>query len=261
MLIFFLAALSALLYSLSVFLEAASAIARPAGAISGKNSMGYTTTVLINTFKRVFMVLYPPVIGIIAAIGGADAVVYTVYICLLSSLIPMYLATKYRELMLLGLVQFVMVFSRGRGFIVAASTWVKKRKYLRNTATLMIEGYRKGNPRRHILQDVDTKILLLTSWVLAFYSIAVFSINIAGAYFPQYGAVIYQLVGIVNAVGTLVWAFILDPMLSRRFDSLKDVLGVRDSVLLANWAANAIMAPLFIILIDQAFKIALQFWH
>lgn len=252
-----LAAVSALLYSISVFLEAASAIARPAGAISGKNSMGYTTTVLINTFKRVFMVLYPPVIGIIAAFGGADAVIYTVYFCFLSSLIPMYLASKYRESILLGLVQFVLVFSRDRGFIVAASTWVKKRRYLRNAATLMIEDYRKGNPRRHILEQVDTKILLLASWVLAFYSIAVFSINIAGAYFPHYGAIIYQLVGVVNAAGTLVWAFILDPMLSRRFDSLSDVLGVRDSVLLANWVANALMAPLFIFLLDQGIGIVL----
>lgn len=249
-----LAIVSALLYSFSVFLEAASAIARPAGAISGKNSMGYTTTVLINTFKRVFMVLYPPIIGVIAALGGAEAVINTVYFCFFASLVPMYLASKYRESIMLGLVQFVIVFSRGRGFIFAASPWFRKRNYLRVAAVVMIEDYRKTNPRRRILEQIDAKILLLASWVLAFYSIAVFSINIAGAYFPHYGAVIYQLVGMVNAVGTLVWAFVLDPILSRRFDSLNDVLGVRDAVLLANWVANALMAPFFILLIDQGMR-------
>lgn len=255
--ILFLTVVSALLYSLSVFLEAASAIGRPAGSVSGRNSMGYTTTVLINTFKRVFMVLYPPVIGVIAALGGADAVVYTVYLCFLSSLIPMYLASRFRESILLGLVQFIIVFSRGRSFIVAASTWVRKRRYLRTAATLMIEDYRKSNPRRRMLEQVDTKILWLASWVLSFYSIAIFAINIAGAYFPHYGAIIYQLVGIVNALGTLVWAFILDPMLSRRFDSVSDVLGVRDSVLLANWVSNSLMAPFFIFILDQGIRVLL----
>lgn len=256
-----LSVVAAILYAFSVFLEAVSAIARPAGAISGRNSMGYTTTVLINTCKRVFMVLYPPIIGVVAALGGADAVVYTIYLCFLSSLIPVYLASKYREELLLSLVQFVIVFSRGRGLIAAVSTCTRERKYLRSVANLMIEGYRKDNPRRSILERVDTKILLLASWVLAFYSIAVFSINIAGAYLPFYGAVIYQLVGVVNAIGTLVWAFILDPMLSRRFDSLSDVLGVRDSVLLANGVANLLMAPFLIFILDQGIRTVIYYGH
>lgn len=101
--------------------------------------------------------------------------------------------------------------------------------------------------RRGLFDQFDGRILALATWVFAFYSASIFSINILGEYFSEYSSIIYQLVGFVNAFGTLVWAFFLDPALSRRFDASRDVLGAYNSLLIASWLANIVFAPLLIL--------------
>lgn len=245
--IYWLSAFAVAFFGASVFFEMLSAVARPAGAIVGMNSMGYTLNVLINTIKRIFMVIYPPIIGLISTLGGVEAVTRTIVACLIFSAIPMYVAMRSRDIFLIRSAQFILLFSRNIGLIAALVSIFSKRAAFEGRVKRLVEEHTLKSDKRSFYGSLDVKIFLLASWVLGFYTIAIFAINLAGAHFSEYGAVIYQLVGLVNAVGTLVWSFILDPIMSRRFDAKKDVIRVRDSVLFSNWMSNFVIAPVFLV--------------
>lgn len=238
-----------LFFSCSVFLEMLAASARPAGSIAGKNAMGYTVAVIINTFKRVFMVAHPPVLGLVAVIGTFDDLVLTIFLCYLFSGFAMAAATALRFVTLAFLVRLIVLYSKTGRLIFSVKCAAFGRQRARFFIAKKIEDFFAANCGRRLLIHFDRRIVVMAAWVLTFYSVSVFSINILGEYFQRYSSIIYQLVGVVNAAGTLVWSFVLDPVLSRRFDASRDVMGAYNSLILANWFANLLLAPLFIFLL------------
>jgi hypothetical protein len=80
------------------------------------------------------------------------------------------------------------------------------------------------------------------------YGSSLFFINILGAEFQEQSAVIYQLVGIINALGTLLMSFYLDPKISRNFDQKESIMESNDSVVAGQLLALAVWGPLSIAL-------------
>jgi len=93
-------------------------------------------------------------------------------------------------------------------------------------------------------------LALSSSWVFFVYGSALFFINLFGAKFQENSAIIYQLVGIINALGTLLMSFYLDPKISRSFDRRADVMQSNDSVMVGQLVALAILGPLSILIFD-----------
>jgi hypothetical protein len=56
-----------------------------------------------------------------------------------------------------------------------------------------------------------------------------FFINVFGAKFEDQSAVIYPLVRFVNALGTLLMSFCLDPKISPNFDQKESIIHSNDS--------------------------------
>jgi hypothetical protein len=94
----------------------------------------------------------------------------------------------------------------------------------------------------------DGALVFSSSWVYFVYGTALFFINLFGAKFQEHSAVIYQLVGIINALGTLLMSFYLDPKISRNFDHQSHVIVSNDSVLAGQLIALALLGPLAIFL-------------
>lgn len=239
--------LSALFYSSSVYLELVSALSRPAGALIGKNSMGYTTHGLISTFKRIFMVLYPPCIGIVATIGDVSDVYLSIYICFIASIAGLILSTLTRRRLLSLQLRFIHYFSSGNSFINSLYLCLTQEDYQIDAEIDRIQNRESFEFNIFFqLKHIDWSVCFLCCYVISFYSIAIFAINIIALHFSQYDSILYQLVGIVNAFGTLIWAFVLDPKLSRRFDHCERVMEVSESIFLGNWLAHLVLAPFLI---------------
>ena len=241
-----IAALVVSCFTMSVLLEAAGSAARPAGAMLGKNALGYTLLVMINTLKRTFLVIYPPLLGVLALQDGPSTVVYTIYACFAVAVIPLLLVTLARKRLIIACGCFISYYSE-RGNIVQAivkglQAFISAKPESHANVAILDGGL---NLNISIIQ-FDMRLLILATIIQVFYTIALFAINLIGAYCAPYGPVVYQLTGLVSAVGTLIWAFALDPQLSRKFDSGTDVARTFHSLLLANWACNIFLAPLFL---------------
>lgn len=233
-------------FTMSVLLEVAGSAARPAGAILGKNALGYTLLVMINTVKRTFLVVYPPLLGIIALREGPSAVVVTIFLCFSVAIFPLVLVTLARKRLIIACGCFISFYSE-RGNIIQAifkalQTFMSRNPE-RDADALILE----SKPGINIsFFEFDKRVLILATIIQVFYTITLFAINLIGAYCAPYGPVVYQLTGLVSAVGTLIWAFALDPQLSRTFDKGADVARTFHSLLWANWACNIVLAPLFL---------------
>ena len=87
--------------------------------------------------------------------------------------------------------------------------------------------------------------------MISLCTISLFFINILGAKFSDQSAVIYQLVGIINALGTLLMSFYLDPRISRNFDHQENVMVSNDSVVAGQLVALSILGPGSIFLLSM----------
>lgn len=241
-----LAALVVLCFTLSVLLEVAGAAARPAGALLGRNSLGYTLLVMINTLKRTFLVTYPPLLGLLALQGGATAVVYTIFACFAFAVLPLLLATLARRRLIIACGCFISLYSEGGNIVHAISRATGALFHPSAKDSASVATLDAGANSASSLFQLDGRLFLLATVIQVFYTIALFAINLIGAYCAPYGPVVYQLTGFVSAIGTLIWAFALDPQLSRRFDDRKDIARTFHSLLMANWACNILFAPLLL---------------
>jgi hypothetical protein len=60
--------------------------------------------------------------------------------------------------------------------------------------------------------------------------------------------VIYQLVGIINALGTVLMSFYLDPKISRNFDQKERIMESNDSVVAGQLLALVVWGPASIVM-------------
>jgi len=242
----FLQLIVVLFFSAFVFLDITSIATRVSGALIGKNALGYTLLVMVNTIKRILIVSYPPLIGIIAFIGTPHDVISVVYYCYAASAVPLVLAYIARNFILTAFAMFIVHYSRSGKMLYSVRASILYRRapwMLMNEKVVEKFSFKNDELFR---RNIDKQLLLLALWVSVFYTSSLFLINIMGAIFSSYGAVLYQLVGLVNAFGTLVLAFFLDPKLSRLLDNNGDLRTIYFTLILASCLSFVFVGPLFI---------------
>jgi hypothetical protein len=222
------------LFFLYAVLDAVALLPRVAGAYLQKNGLGYTFSVMVQTVKRVFVVSYPPLLGWLSARGGD--LYNTIYLSYLAGVLGVMGVLVWR-------------FALIRRFMV----WIDG--YALNGS--MVHAVFKYRAPARVFSDMkidedafkwNGALVFSSSWVYFVYGTALFFINLFGAKFHEHSAVIYQLVGIINALGTLLMSFYLDPKISRNFDSQSEVMVSNDSVVAGQLLALAVWGPLAIFL-------------
>lgn len=193
-----------------VLLDGFSAMPRFSGAITGQTAMGYTASVMVNTLKRALFVLLPPLLGAIAHLGGMAALGGAILLSYLAAAGAMLAVIFARDAGSAFFCQFVVSLSQGAGALAASG------KALR--------GHRQwlGAVRTALADSGEGKILwpivARCGLVYFFFAGSAFTLNLIGARFPQYGTIIYQLIGALTGLGTIIHSFSLDPILTRRYD-------------------------------------------
>jgi hypothetical protein len=219
-------------------LDALALLPRVAGSHLGMNGLGYTFSVMVQTVKRVFVVSYPPLLGWISISGGE--LYSTIYWSYFVGVVALLIVFTFR----FALIRYFMVLIDD--YSMSGSLW----------AAVCSEKSKNGNRKEFIEHDfnfnlkIDKRLALSSSWVFFVYGSALFFINLFGAKFQENSAIIYQLVGIINALGTLLMSFYLDPKISRSFDRRADVMQSNDSVMVGQLVALAILGPLSILIFD-----------
>jgi hypothetical protein len=192
---------------------------------------------MVHTLKRVFVVSYPPLLGWIALQGeGLYPTIFWSYFwgALVVALVSIF---KYP---IIG--YFIHLI---QGYAIGGSVFYAVFKHpFRLHESMASQGWVDFSFK------FDQSLIYSSSWVYFIYGSSLFFINIFGAEFQDHSAVIYQLVGIINALGTLLMSFYLDPKISRNFDQKENIMESNDSVVAGQLLALVVWGPASLFLIS-----------
>lgn len=239
-----------------VFFDLVSINARAAGAVFNRNALGYSLAVMVNTVKRIFLVLYPPVLGVIALLGGVDDVVASVFACYLFSALPLFLMVKWRRNVMTRCSIFLLYYSRTGHLAYSAFRAMRMKSGLRQYVDVRIGQTYFRAPR---VRKFSYSIVFTATWVYVFYSSSLFIVNLVGVIHAEYGPIVYQLVGLVNALGTIVFAFVLDPKISRMLEGREMLDLALNSQILGNGVSLA-MGPVLMLVVLSILGYRDFFW-
>ena len=219
-----------LLFSLYALFDAIALLPRVAGSILNKNGLGYTFSIMVHTLKRVFVVSYPPLLGWIALQG--------------EGLYPTIFWSYFWGALVVALVSIFKYPISGyfihliQGYAIGGSVFYAVFKHpFRLPESMASKGWVDFS------FTFDQSLIYSSSCVYFIYGSSLFFINIFGAEFQDHSAVIYQLVGIINALGTLLMSFYLDPKISRNFDQKENIMESNDSVVAGQLLALVVWGP------------------
>lgn len=193
-----------------VLLDGFSAMPRFSGAITGQTAMGYTASVMVNTLKRALFVLLPPLLGAIAHLGGMAALGAAILLSYLAAAGVLLAVIFARHAGSAFFCHFVVSLSQGAGALAASGK--------------AFGGYRQwlGAVQAALADAGEGKILwpivARCCLVYFFFAGSAFTLNLIGARYTEYGTIIYQLIGALTGLGTIIHSFSLDPILTRRYD-------------------------------------------
>lgn len=207
-------------------------VPRISGSLIDKNAIGYSVSVMVGTIKRVFVVLYPPMLGWLS-VHDVESFRLSFFICYFFALIALFLVFLLRRRMIIFFVDFIASYNLSHGFfrsMAAAFYGVHKEK--------VSFGDSAGG--------VDVGLVFLSAWIYFIYGSSLFLVNILGFLYGSYSAIIYQMVGVVSALGTLVFAFVLDPKLARISEAGSGMLVAHNSLLLGQFLSMGFLGPAMI---------------
>lgn len=226
-----------LLFSLYALLDAIALLPRVAGAILNKNGLGYTFSIMVHTLKRVFVVSYPPLLGWIALQG--EGLYPTIFYSYFFGALTVALVSIFKYPIIHYFIHLI------QGYAVGGSVFYAFFKHRFSSHESMAN--------KKVVDfsfQLNRTLIYSSSWVYFVYGSALFFINIFGAEFQDHSAVIYQLVGIINALGTVLMSFYLDPKISRNFDQNEHIMESNDSVVAGQLLALVVWGPVSLLLVS-----------
>jgi len=220
------------LFSAFALLDAVAVVAKYVGGAVSLGGVGYTISNIVHTIKRLFVVSYPPVIAMKLLDDPLESLFTVIYVCYFTAAFIALGVFLKRDTFKRVLARQIHSFGSG------GSLW-KAWEWKTSTDTVTTEA--SGGSGSY----VDLKLFLSALWVYFFFGSVYFLINVAGYTFKDYSTVVLQLTGVINAIGTFILAFYLDPILAKIFERERDRadLALR-SVLWAQVLNFGIVSPL-----------------
>lgn len=231
-----------MLYAAFVALDVISLFPRIAGSLIGKNGIAYSFQVMTTTLRRVFIVIYPPLLGFINISGSLDDLFRIVLVSYGAAVLTLFSIFMLRVKILSFYCASLNDFSENGKLLQAFLT-----------------GFRNANQWNDVCRDISfnqmqlqadkkrfsSTIVLTATWIYFFYAGTPFLINALGMKFNEHSSIILQLTGLSNALGTLALAFFLDPKLSRIYENQTDLPVASQSLFLAHLINLCVISPIF----------------
>lgn len=236
-----------LLYSLISFIELFSMHSRASGFFLNKNAIGYSLQNATFTVTRFFYILMMPLVGFVIdqRIGQSS---YTLMV------ISSFLGASLMSMMVILLTnRCVLFYNRVICLYCENSSLIKS-----VIMSLFERGPSLYKNKQVVLEckyikNIDKNFFLL--------SIVIYTLHASGIFLTFYFALshhenrvmISQLSGIVNALGTLLLTFKLDPALAIAIENNVNFVQKFASVILARFLVYLFFAPLFFLIITSIF--------
>ena len=220
------------------FLDALAQLPKHIGGAMSLGGVAFTVSNIMHTVKRLFVVSYPPVIAIYLLSAGLESLFRIIFICYFGAAAIAGLVFIKKDVFQKLLARQIYAFGSG-GSLWKPWKWGE------------VPDFAVNAPDNSDGKIVEVRLFLSALWIHFFFGSVYFLINVLGYTFKEYSSVILQLTGFVNAMGTLILAFYLDPVLARVFERDRERADVAlRSVLLAQIVNFGIVSPVFFFILS-----------
>lgn len=223
-----------LAFGLCAFFDAMTIMARTAASLEGRNAAGASLDRIMTTLKRFAMFIYPPILGFIILSGEATFFMFSVYgafaVATLITLGCLLLRARMQAYFRRVTIRFVSGQDVSRALL--ASFWCKADSP---------PAQRQSKPVAALA--ANTRLYLFGMTVYFFYASAIFFLNMLSLIYAEFAVILLQMLGLINGVGTILLAFVVDPIISRKLDGAEDLDALSITVLLSQLTAYAVLAP------------------
>lgn len=223
-----------LAFGLCAFFDAMTIVARTAASLEGRNAAGASLEKIMTTLKRFAMFIYPPILGFIILSGEASFFMFSVYgafaVATLITLGCLVGRTPIQNYFRRVTTRFVSGQDVSRALLASFRCRAERPPALP-----------QGRPAAAVA--ANTWLYLFTTVVYFFYASAIFFLNLLSLIYVDYAVILLQMLGLINGVGTILLAFVVDPIISRKLDGAEDLDALSVTVLLSQLTAYAVLAP------------------
>lgn len=239
-----------MLFGAYAFLEICAVHARIAASLTGLNAIGASIEKMTHTVKRIAVFSYPPIIGVFHVLNEPEYIFYSAYFSLVLSIIVIVLSFLFR-------INAIKTF-----FVLIRMVSQNNSKSAENGRPILYAlthnnvYFRLSRSSKLLLKRLDTKILWFSATIYSVYGGSIFFINIFVLFFSGYEAIVFQALGLINGVGTLTMAFILDPIISRKLETGRRMNTLSNSVLMGILVAFGFFLPVCFIGLHLLYLIA-----
>lgn len=217
---------------------------RVSGSIAHKNGLAYSIQVAVQTIKRLFFVLYPPLVGALSVFGDINLLFIVIFASYVCASIGVFVIARRKIFFISYFISVIDRLNDDEKLLTAF--WNE----FRRPSSIDRDGLLKKFP--DINGDnvkVNKKILLLSLAILFFINTSIFMINILNFVFPTFSSVILQLTGLISGIGSVVLAFSLDPLLSKFYEGQVNLDSALKSLLLSHIINTFVLSPLIFLLL------------
>jgi len=222
------------LFAAFVFFDLLSLMPRLSGSHLKMNGLGFSFQTIINTIKRIFLVLIPPSVGVIALNGTVSDVFYAIYLAHAATIASFTLAYVLRDVFFRYFCKMIVQYSQGESLRKSAILAIRREHSISGLAQIKFNR-----------ENVRFELLPVIVWIFFFYASSGFIINIIASVLPEYSVIVLQMTGFFNALGTMALAFYLDPKISRIYESGRDVKSVYVTLFVGQMINILIASPIF----------------
>ena len=222
-----------------VFFDAMSVLSRIAASLLNTNAFGSSIEKIMSTLKRLSIFLYPPALGYFLVNGDRESLFAAIFLSYFAGAVSLILIISFKGMFLRFFVKVAGSFAQGVGVVGSIiGAFTQPNTDIDPQILSDIKGHGLTAGLRH------TRLILLGSWVYFVFGASIFVVNIAALNFMDYAPIILQSLGFFNGLGTLVLAFLVDPIVARFLDRQERQIEAGGALLLAQTIGVSIYAPL-----------------
>lgn len=244
----FIVSIVSILFAAYTFFEVSAIYARIAASLIKKNAIGATIEKMTHTIKRIAVFSYPPALGALHVLDRGEYVFIAAYSALASSAIVIFLTYIFR-------VRSIKVFLVLINAVMRDSKTSKSlfNQFATATAHRPIKFTSRQSPF-FAARSVDLKMVIFSAVIYSAYGGSIFFINMLVLFLPSYEAIIFQLLGLVNGIGTLILAFLLDPIISRKLETGKRLTTISNSFTFGILIGFSVILPTCFVIIHVLYN-------
>ena len=217
------------------FIDCVSYMLRLSGKRIGLISLGYSAQVFFNNASRLVVMVTFPIVGILVDDGASEEILLAGWLsCLLTVILLLGIIIFDEKIQRIGIWMIKLLFAKQIGA---------------GARSLEDQGSSPDVEINSTIAKRNQKTFFIALFVYTLYSLNLFSIPLVASFFPDNRVFIVQLSPALNAAGTFLLAYFIDPSFSIAVDRNEAPLQTLKKIVAARIYANVLCASIFFVLL------------